>query len=78
MAHAQYAVVENSVHITIMDLGHSSGCLTVTNDVDFVVKEMFDKLKGRRFYYVDSEGNTDEIIYNKETGKFLGFGPGPS
>lgn len=75
MQKAIYEVVENCPErITLKDIGHDRGCLTITNDVEGVVESVVPILGGRRLFYIDSDGNTDELLV--ENGKFAGFRPG--
>jgi len=72
--------------LIIRDIGHSMGCLSVTNDAEHVVfmltfKGSMGQLPpGRRLLYYDSDGRLDEILI--EGGKFAGFkvwnGPEPA
>jgi len=62
----------------IRDIGPHNVFLTVTNDVEAVVRylielgEIGDSKPGRRLFYYDSEGYRDEINFSGD-GTFLGF-----
>ena len=63
--------------VTIRDIGPWDRCLTVTNDADNVVAEMFRMgalLPEQRLFYYDTDGQLDELVH--KNGKFVGFGPG--
>jgi hypothetical protein len=71
-AHANFQIVENTAtSLTIEDLGPWDVYLTVTNDAEWVVKQVASILDGRRLFYRDSEGGMDEIVV--EQGRFSGF-----
>lgn len=74
--HASFAVVQNLPEsITIMDIGHDQGCLSVTNDAEHVVrrvKVVYGLGKNQRLFYYDSDGRKDELLHDSE--RFLGFG----
>jgi len=75
-APSRYSVTDVTPEsITIKDLGPWNRHLTITNDAEGVVKRMVPHLKGRRLFYIDSEGETDELVIKK--GQFAGFKPGP-
>lgn len=61
-------------HILIEDLGPWDEYPTVTNAVEVVVEEMFAQLHGRKLYYIDSEKQIDEIVYDRD-GQFSHFAP---
>lgn len=72
--HARFAVDHARTTeecLVIQDIGNWSGCLTVTNDVDWVVKQVAPLLNGRRLEYIDSEGQRDQILV--AGGRFAGF-----
>lgn len=52
-----------------------SGGMTVTNDVDNVVRHLIDtgKLYGQRLFYIDSDQELDEIKYSEKG--YIEFGP---
>lgn len=57
--------------LLIKDLGPWDQFSTVTNAVEQVVTELAGRLGKRRLCYIDSEGNTDEILV--KDGQFAGF-----
>ena len=63
---------EDADSVTIADVGET--CMSVTNDVEAVVKDLHDRgvLKGRRLFYHDSTGSLDELKHDGK-GKFTGF-----
>lgn len=81
MRHANYQIVENPSPdhpMVIQDLGPWDKFPTVTNDVEWVVQDLIAKgLLGphRRLFYIDSEGETDEIVH--KNGAFVRFQIGP-
>lgn len=77
MRHANWTIVNSDdKQITIMDMGPWDVHPTITNDAEWVVLQMVAfGLSGRRLYYVDSEGQKDEL--RVADGRFAGFGPGP-
>lgn len=75
MSHARYSVIkETSEAITIRDDGPWERHPTITNDAEWVVAQVAPSLQGRRLFYIDSEGETDELMVR--AGKFAGFAPG--
>ena len=81
MRRANYAVVNADVRaVTIRDLGPWNQFLTVTNDVEAVVRELVATghlIEGQRLFCEDSEGQLDELLV--KNGEFAGFrcGAGP-
>lgn len=77
--HAQFHIIYNSQNrVLIEDLGPWDQCPTITNDVDFVLGDLFrtGRLQPwQTLLYVDSEGQTDQILHRN--GKFAGFAPAP-
>lgn len=60
--------------LVIQDVGPWDQYVSVTNNVENVVKELFDRgllSRDRPLYYVDSEGSMDEILI--EDKQFIGF-----
>ena len=51
--------------------------MSLTNDMENVVPQIFPILKGRRLEYIDSEGQRDVVEVDHKTGTFRGFG-GPA
>ena len=79
---SKYAIIEDDLlseePLVIKDAGDHSRRLTVTNGAEHVVMELWQTghlNKGRRLFYIDSEGNKDEICHAE--GKFTGFRVGP-
>jgi hypothetical protein len=73
---ARFDVIEDTLqHVIIRDLGPWDIFLTITNDAEQVVQKLASYLGGRRLFYIDSEGEMDELLV--EDGKFAGFAPGP-
>lgn len=74
-ARALWIVVETKPDsLLIKDVGHNQGMPTITNDVEAVVATLVEDgtLGARRLWYVDSQGDTDEILVRN--GAFAGFG----
>ena len=60
--------------LVIRDVGDHTQHLTITNDAERVVASINKLVRfGRRLFYIDSDGQTDEILI--EDGKFAGFKP---
>ncbi len=77
---SNYEIIEDQPGkpLVIRDLGPWHLFLSVTNDAENVVAELFMKGKlygSRRLFYFDSDGIKDEIV--QHDGHFLGFAPGP-
>ena len=71
--HANWDVVEDTPdRLTIRDLGSWHLYKTITNDAENVVNRLAPILKGRRLFYIDSDGDKDELIVTPG-GKFGGF-----
>lgn len=76
--HAEYKIVKQGRSVVIRDTGDHSKVPTVTNDVDFVVEELFLRgvlKEGVQLYYYDSENRLDQIKHSG--GVFTDFAPGP-
>ena len=74
--HACYDIVEDKPGqpLVIRDAGPWDKHLTVTNDAEHVVANLVKAGKlpeGRRLFYFDSDGQTDEIVV--KDGRFAGF-----
>jgi hypothetical protein len=73
-----YRILKSGIdHVIIEDIGPWSMFPTITNGAEEVVADLFmnDKLKnGQRLFYVDSEGQLDEL--KVDNGRFAGFAPG--
>ncbi len=75
--HAQFRVERvTEAYVILRDLGPWTEYPTITNDADGVVRWMvkFEGLGARRLYYIDSTGQTDELLI--KDGAFAGFAPG--
>lgn len=74
-APARFDIIkETEEYVLIQDLGPWNIYFTVTNDAEQVVKRLASHLAGRRLLYIDSDGETDELVVRD--GKFVGFAPG--
>lgn len=62
---------ETADYITLVDLGPHDHYKTITNAAEWVVEQMVPRLKGRKLYYIDTDGNTDQLLIH--AGKFAGF-----
>lgn len=62
---------ETEDYILIRDLGPHDEYKTVTNEPEWVVHHLLRRLRGRKLYYIDSEGSTDQILIHD--GRFAGF-----
>lgn len=79
---ANYIIIETNhrrgAPLVIKDVGPWGQHLTVTNDVENVVRSLVMQghlPEGRRLLYYDSDGRLDEILV--KDGQFVGFAPGP-
>ena len=72
---AQWEVVRQDEEcVMIHDIGSPwLRCKTITNDIENVLKELFPQLNGRRFFYFDSDTELAEVVYDKDSGNFIGF-----
>lgn len=76
MKQVSYQIVEETpTHILIRDIGPWDKYLSVTNGAEIVVEELAGRLNGRRLFYIDTEGLTDELLV--QDGQFAGFKAGP-
>lgn len=64
-------VRETQEYILIRDLGPWDEFPTITNVAELVVEKIAPRLSNRRLYYIDSDGNVDEICVLN--GRFDGF-----
>ena len=48
--------------LLIQDTCDEYGGMSVTNGAEWVVEQLLPTLNGRRLYYVDTMGNTDELL----------------
>ena len=74
--HASFRIEdETSRYIFIRDIGHNRGCKTVTNDVQWVLEELYSlpgmDIYNKRIFYMDSMGEIDEILHAGKV--FIGF-----
>lgn len=69
----QHWLDERNGLIMVEDLG--GPYMSVTNDAESVVREMFTLYGDKRILYIDSIGNLDELLHDR--GRFTGFAPGP-
>lgn len=81
MNHSNYAIVEDEAGkpLVIKDLGPWDRFASITNDAENVVVELANAGRlpeGRRLFYIDSDGQKDELLH--QGGRFLGFAPGPA
>lgn len=77
MRSANWAVVEDTPQrLVLKDLGPWDKFPTITNDAEEVVRRLAPRLKGRRLFYYDSEGQCDELLVDHDFGQFVGFAPG--
>lgn len=63
-------VTDNAVFITDLN----QGGMSVTNDADAVVAEIFVDFGNKRIFYVDSDNNHDELVHH--LGRFHTFKSG--
>lgn len=69
---ANYAIVkQDDEMVLIQDLGPWNVHKTITNDAENVVAEMSEILRGRKLYYIDSEGETSQLVHHE--GRFVSF-----
>lgn len=72
MAKANFQYLrETSEYVLIRDVGPWDLHPTVTNDAENVIARIDPPLGSRRLFYVDSEGDTSEIVV--AGGRFAGF-----
>ena len=74
MRHAEWSMESlGKDTVLIADRGHNRGCLSVTNDAEFVVEQVAPFLSGRKLRYIDSSGDESEL--KVIGGRFAGFAP---
>lgn len=66
-----HRVTEDAVHI--IDLSDQAGTISVTNDAEAVVSELNNEFGNKKFFYLDTMGNWDELVH--DNGKFRFFRP---
>jgi hypothetical protein len=75
MSRTNYAIVKDlATHMIIEDLGPWDKYMTVTNAAEEVVQELAPRLGSKRLFYIDSEGQCDEL--KVEGGRFIGYSQG--
>ena len=62
---------ETDEYILIKDVGPWDKFQTITNAAEWVVAQIAARLGNRKLYYIDSEGQTDQLLVHD--GKFAGF-----
>jgi hypothetical protein len=70
--HTLFRIIEEKPdYIYIMDTGRYSNCKTVTNDVKWVLGEIetLCDIDTKRIFYMDSDGQIDEILHKGKTFK---------
>jgi hypothetical protein len=77
--HARYELVgiDEDGQVTIRDIGPWHIYMTVTNDIEHVVAELYDKgILGEQqtLLYYDSHGELDQVLHVGR--EFVGFAPG--
>ncbi len=73
MRHAEFEVLaRESGWIIVRDTGHRTGCLTITNDPEWVVSMILRLDQDSRIAYFDSEGDIVELEH--DGWYFTGFG----
>ena len=80
--HARYVVIRDDflqeAPVVIEDVGPWDQHPTITNDAEWVVEQLVNQGRlptGRRLFYIDSDGQKDELLV--KDGRFAGFAPGP-
>lgn len=65
-------------YVLLRDVGPWDRYKTITNDAENVLAFWTNNAAwmGRDLFYYDSEGELTEIVYNHETGAFMGFSIG--
>lgn len=72
---SNYAVLdETDDSLTLMDCGPWDQHPTITNDAEFVVADLVDRLGSRKLFYIDSLGDRTELLIKDN--RFAGFAPG--
>jgi hypothetical protein len=76
--HAVFSIVdEKENYIFIKDACNHHNSKTVTNDVEWVLSELFsdcENAENKRIFYMDSEVSIDEIVHNGKV--FISFKAG--
>lgn len=71
---SNYTVVAVNHQTVFLVDNDESGCRSVTNDAENVVKEVFSKYGDKKIMYCDSGGCWDQLTHNH--GNFIGFKTG--
>lgn len=72
MRHANFVIIAiRTDRLVIRDVGPWSKFPTITNDAEWVVEQLAPRLADRILLYVDSTGDTDQLLVRD--GKFVGF-----
>jgi hypothetical protein len=64
--HAEFFVISDTPsYVLIKDIGHTYA-KTVTNDVEYVLQKLdvILDIKNRRVFFIDSDGEQDEIVHS--------------
>lgn len=70
--HARFTIIaETPSCVIIRDIGPWDEFMTVTNDAESVVAQLAVLVHGRRLFYIDSEGDLDELLIDDR--RFAGF-----
>lgn len=70
--HANFSILtESTVSIIIKDKGPWDKHKTITNDVEWVLESLKDKIINKKLFYFDSENDFAEI--NHKNGVFINF-----
>jgi len=56
------------------DFDENNPTMTITNGAEEVIERLGDKIKGKRLFYIDTEGQIDELIH--KDGQFIKFKAG--
>jgi len=63
----------NDQHITLRDLGPWDEYMTITNDIESVIKDLSSSIAGRRVFYYNNNEELNEVVI--KNGEFSGFYP---
>lgn len=63
--------IENVTDDTVFIVDLDSGSVSVTNDAENVTRYLYERFGNRRFVYLDTMGNWDELEHRN--GIFTGF-----
>lgn len=59
--------------VYLIDLCLAAESMSVTNDAEAVVENLYEEFGDKRFIYLDTMGNWDELVHVR--GVFTGFKP---